>query len=151
MRVGSTHREAGGIVRTQMKVVFCTDFSDNAMHAFQEATSVSKLTDSHLYVLHVLGSHYKPEETLAEDPDVAPTQVRLEREYLAATDADAEAVIKHGNVTAEVLSFVDEVGADMIIIGARGMGALAYFFGGGGVASKIVKNAKVPVLVVPQP
>jgi nucleotide-binding universal stress UspA family protein len=138
-------------VRTQMKVIFCTDFSDNATHAFREAESLAKLTNSHLYVLHVLSSHYKPEETLESDPDAAPATERLNKEYVDVTDADAEAVLRHGNVTAEVLGFAEEIGADMIVIGARGMGAVAYFFGGGGVVSKVVKNAKIPVLVVPMP
>lgn len=132
-----------------MKLLFCTDFSDSSMHAFQEATSVAKLTDSRIYAMHVLPSHYLPEQPVEKYPDSAPALRRLQDEYVAATDVDIEPVVKHGNVTEQVLDFAEEVGADMIVIGARGLGAIAQFFGGGGVADKIVKNAHIPVLVVP--
>ncbi len=138
-------------MRTQMKIVFCTDFSESAMHAFREALSVARLADGHLYVLHVLPSHYTPEQSVDEYPDTAPAMERLQAEYHLSNDADTEPVVRHGNVTAEVLDFAESVHADLIVIGARGLGAVAHFFGGGGVADKIVKNARIPVLVVPKP
>ena len=137
-------------MHTGMKVVYCTDFSESATHAFQEALSLAKLTDSHLYVVHVLSSHYDPEQPVEEYPDTGPARERLEKEYHTSNDADTEPIVRHGNITAEVLGFVDEVGADMIVIGARGLGALAGFFASAGVADKLVKHAKVPVLVVPK-
>lgn len=142
-------------MRNQMNIVFCTDFSTNADHAFKEATFMAKATDGHLYVLHVIPGLYTASEHMTpgmagpQHPDAPKALEQIKSRYISTTDADAEAVIRHGNETAEIMKFSDSVKADLIVIGARGVGALASFFGGGGIADRILKNAKIPVLVVP--
>ena len=51
-------------------------------------------------------------------------------------------------MTAEILEYAQETNADLIVIGARGMGRLEGFLGGGSIAEKVARNARVPVVIV---
>jgi nucleotide-binding universal stress UspA family protein len=139
-----------------MNIVYCTDFSKNSAHAFRQATFYAEATTSKLYILHVIPGPYTAEETetaqhpVLGHPDMEKVLDHIETEYLANGDAKYEAVVRHGNETAEIVKFADSVDAGLIVIGSRGVGSLAGFFGGGGgVAEKVIKNSSVPVLVVP--
>lgn len=136
------------------KIVFSTDFSDNADQAFKEACYLAALTDSRLYVVHVVPEAFNYQSMAAETPlPPQPPQEsevlsRMEEQYISSCQS-GEAVIRYGNIAQAILEFSEEIKADLIVIGARGIGFLANVLGGGSVADKVVKNAKLPVLVVP--
>ena len=54
-----------------------------------------------------------------------------------------------GDAVDEILSFADNCGADLIVMGSRGHGALAGALLGS-VSSDVVQHANVPVLVAKQ-
>ncbi|HET6495458.1 MAG TPA: universal stress protein [Thermoleophilia bacterium] len=60
----------------------------------------------------------------------------------------AEVAIEFGDEAEKIVTYAQEKGADLIVIGARGIGPLTALMEGGGVASKVVKHSRVPVLVV---
>ena len=120
-------------------IVFCSDFSKNANHAYAEAVKVAQALGATLFVLHVVpgaGGGAEPGGGLEN----------LRKAYPAE---GAEYAVLNGNETVQILSFAEEKDAGLIVIGARGIGALAGLFGGGSIADKVLKNAKIPVLVVP--
>jgi nucleotide-binding universal stress UspA family protein len=122
-------------------IVFGTDFSKNAEQAFQEARYMASVTGAHLYVVHVVPGAGGSAETGSDKP-----LGELRDAYQAQ---GAEYAILRGNETEQILRFADERQAGLIVIGARGIGMFAGLFGGGSIADKIVKNSKIPVLVVP--
>ena len=59
---------------------------------------------------------------------------------------DAQSEILEGDPVDEILSFADNDGADLIVMGSRGRGALAGALLGS-VSSGVVQHASVPVLI----
>lgn len=142
-------------MRTQMKIVFGTDFSDQAKSAFAEATFLAKATGSRLFVLHVIPGKYTADEgepkaeAALRHPDGPRSLKRLHDDYISRTAVDAEPAIRHGNEASEILEFARAVNAEVIVIGAHGAGTLATFFGSGSITNRIVHDSDIPVLVVP--
>ncbi len=134
-------------------ILFATDFSENAGKAFDEAVDIAKFRDANLFILNVVpaGDELVPPGAQAPAwlPDEDEIIARLEDAYVAKAGVAAEAAVRYGAQANRILDYAEEVGADLIVIGARGMGWVVGFFGGGSIADKVVKNAKVPVLVVP--
>ena len=136
------------------KIVYCTDFSDNADQAFKEACYIASLTDSRMYVVHVVPEAFNYQSMAAETalPPQPPSEdqviQRLQDRYVSACPA-GEAVLRYGNEATSILEYAKEVEADLIVMGARGLGFLANILGGGSITDKVVKNAQLPVLVVP--
>lgn len=140
----------------QMNILYCTDFSKNAEHAFKQAAFFTEATNGRLYILHVIpgphtaDEHDAPDHSVLGHPDMEKVLDHIETQYTSSTDVPAEAIVHHGNEVSEILKAADSVEAGLIVVGSRGVGAFAGFFGGGGgVADKLIRDSKVPVLVVP--
>ena len=133
-------------------ILFCTDFSHNADVAFEEASYIASLTGASLSVLHVI--HGGVGETARAVPgplreaEESAALGHIERAYPSGAVDKAQMAVRRGNVTAEILDHAAETGADMIVIGARGIGRLDGFLGGGSIAEKVARNSKVPVVIV---
>lgn len=142
-------------MRNQMKIVFCTDFSENSKRAFTEATFLARVTGGHLFVLHIIPGKYTASEGLPkaeaalQQPEAPKELERLRTDFVEKTDVSAEAALRYGNEPTEMIEFAQSVDAELIVIGARGAGALMNFFGGGSITNKLVHNSPIPVLVVP--
>jgi len=124
-------------------IVYCTDFSEQADHAFGDAKYMAGVTGAKLFVLHITqgapggGPTAKEQEAGVEN---------LRTHY--ASEGDVEYVLRAGNEATEILKFADEQPGALIVLGARGVGALLGIFGGS-IADKVTRHAKAPVLVVP--
>ena len=133
-------------------ILFCTDFSHNADVAFEEASYIASLTGASLSLLHVI--HGGAGETARAVPDSqralegSTALDHLERAYGHGATGETQMVVRRGNVTAEILEHAAETNADLIVIGARGIGRLEGFLGGGSIAEKVARNATVPVVIV---
>ena len=53
----------------------------------------------------------------------------------------------HGRPADEIIRYAEESGADLLVMGSRGLGALREF-ALGSVSHKVLTHAKCPVLVV---
>jgi nucleotide-binding universal stress UspA family protein len=125
-------------------IVYCTDFSENADFAFAEARYMAGVTGAKLFVVHVTPGH---------DAEAATASWKAQEgaDHLRETYPveGAEYVALYGNEAAAIMRFAEGQTAPLIVIGARGIGAIASLFSGGSVADKIARNAKGPVLIVP--
>ena len=145
-------------------ILFCTDFSENAARAFEEAVDVARLTGANLHVLHVVPpsphlvrvgvrGRAVGERDRSEASEWAADKARVmghsRQAYGGPTRLEIEPTVRYGHEAREILEFAAEQGADLIVIGARGVGVFVGLFGGGSVADEVVRNARVPVLVVP--
>ncbi len=74
----------------------------------------------------------------------------LEKERLQQAGFETQAILKAGNPAATINDYAEEIQADLIIIGARGLrAALGILLGG--VAQQVVEYSSSPVLVVRAP
>ena len=62
---------------------------------------------------------------------------------------EAESVILKGNTAEKILDFADEHDIDLVVVGSLGKSGIEHF-ALGSVSEKVVRHAKVPVLVVPR-
>ena len=144
-------------------VLCCTDFSANSYSAFLQAARIAEEEGARLYVLHVVppvpqvvrlgirgkvaGQDELPREDRAADEQEMAR--RIKSIYGGATDAAFEAVVRHGPEVGEILRFAAQVRAQLIVLGARDIGALEALLAGGSVADGLVRKSWVPLLVVP--
>ena len=138
------------------RILICTDFSENADFSFDiAAEAVLRNVNSVFYVLHVFpepGAQFW--KGYVQDQDATHVEEVANRELekrLAAyrnrlpQGVLFETAVRFGSPNQQVLAFAKEQAIDLIILGHQGRGSV--FFGN--VASRVVKHASCPVLVVP--
>lgn len=147
--------------KKQFRILFCTDFSSNANYAFKYAIDAAvRHPGSELYLLHVIpapdAQYWKPYiYNVNEDVDKNAKEAfdkRVADEYMPMVPSGVQfkPVFRIGKAYAQISSFADEIGAELIIMGRQGRGALESLLFGT-VAEKVVKKAKCAVLVIPPP
>jgi nucleotide-binding universal stress UspA family protein len=153
------------------KILVATDLTPNSEHAFKHAVVLARCYDASVYLLHVVpevdasvrsyvstimgqGGLDKFESRHEEE---ARKEIRREletfaREELAGHREDLERIVGvnvlHGHPVARILQEADRIGADLIVLGAHGKGAVDYAFLGS-VAEKLLRKSRKPVLVIP--
>jgi nucleotide-binding universal stress UspA family protein len=133
------------------KILFCTDFSENADRAFVFAVnSAVRNTGCELHLLHVIpeppaqfwkGYIYEVDE----DVDARAKReidAKLAETYRPRVPADVRLVIamRIGEARHKILEYAREQGIDLIILGRQGAGD---------VTERVVRKADCPVLVIP--
>ena len=142
------------------KVLFCTDFSDNADHAFEYAYGVAKRDEGLLYMLHVIPDNphqacadrflgaeaaEKIQGAIQEDLD---TNYRKRYVSKLAEGVSFEIVTKSGREDGEILEFAKKEQVDIIVMGTHGRTGMEHVFFGS-VAEKVIRHSPIPVLVIP--
>ena len=140
------------------KILFCTDFSENAEFAFQFAIDAARRRPGcELYLLHVIpetdAQFWKTYVYEVDDVDNKAKRdmdKRLRESYLSRVPAGVNLKVEYrvGKDWREILDFANKTAIDLIVIGRQGSGSLqkALF---GNVTGKIVRKAQCAVLVVP--
>lgn len=142
------------------KILFCTDFSENADIAFKHALDmVLRQPNSLLIILHVIpepeAEFWKTYVYEMEDIDEKAKQdidERIRQAYLyqIPPEVTVQVEIKIGRDYQSILDFANEIHADIIVMGRRGHTAWERTFFGS-VVERVVRRAQCPVLVVPPP
>ena len=142
------------------KVLFCTDFSDNADYAFDFAYGIAKRDQGILYILHVIP--YNPHQAYAESfittEDLEKIQKAVEEDIAnnyneryekKIEDGIAyEFVTKSGREDEEILTFAKQENVDIIVMGTHGKTGIEHVFFGS-VAEKVLRHSPFPVFVIP--
>ena len=142
------------------KVLFCTDFSDNADYAFDFAYGIAKRDGGILYILHVIP--YNPHQAYAESfittEDLKKIQKAVEEDtannYKKRYEKEIEEgipyefVTKSGREDEEILTFAKQEHVDIIVMGTHGKTGIEHVFFGS-VAEKILRHSPFPVFVIP--
>lgn len=136
------------------------DGSENAMAALEKAVALRALTGADLTILTVFRHHSPLEASLSlarqDDPDNVDDVMRAcakEVAESAKTRAVAlgatkvRAFVRGGPVARTIVAFGREHGADLIVIGSRGLGSIEGFLLGS-VSHKVSGIADCPVLLV---
>ena len=140
------------------KILFCTDFSKNAMFAFDFAVDAAvRNAGCTLTLLHVIpepdAQFWKGYIYEVGDMDA---KARADIDHAVDTDyrprvpgsVAFEVEMRIGEAARTILDFAEQAGTDLIILGRQGSGAIAQWLLGN-VAGKVVRKAACPVLVIP--
>jgi nucleotide-binding universal stress UspA family protein len=140
------------------RILLATDGSEEAELAALRAVELADATESELHVVHVgvvpsfLVSY---PGTLGYDGKLyEQVQVRA-RELLrkqswrvkAAGGIVAGAHLRMGAVALEIVALAEELGADLIVMGSRGLGGVRRVLMGS-VSDSVVRHAHCPVMIV---
>ena len=141
------------------KVLLAIDGSEEAALAAQAATELSKETGSEVHVTfvlpapeHLIGHHtYSAEvrESVVEQARSEAQQfVEGRAEQLRSEGAKvAEAHLRIGEPDKEIIRLSEDIGANLIVMGSRGLGAVRRALMGS-VSDSVVRHAHCPVLVM---
>jgi nucleotide-binding universal stress UspA family protein len=137
------------------KILWSTDFSDEAQEALLYADAFAKTFDAKIVALHVV-------------PDISPAlydaalvvKGELEKRVAyvkeetkkkfdslrKAKNLDFEALIKEGNAAKKIIETAEEENVDLIVLGRRGLSVIEKLFLGS-VANQVLRSSLVPVLL----
>lgn len=145
--------------KSYQKILFCTDFSENAAAAFGYAVrAAGKNPGAELILLHVIpepdAQFWKGYIYEVGDMDAkarADIDARIDNEYRSrlAPGIPFRVEMRIGDAAREILALAEKERVDLIIIGRQGRGAIAEWLLGN-VAVKITRRAACPVLLVPR-
>ena len=142
------------------KVLFCTDFSENADYAFEFAYGIAKRDEGLLYVLHVIPEN--PQKAYVESfitmEDLEEIQKTIEEDvvnnYKERYEQKIEGGIRleiatrTGREDEEILEFAMKEQVDLIVMGTHGRTGMEHVFFGS-VAEKVLRRSPIPVFIIP--
>lgn len=144
------------------KIIVPVDFSDRTGRLLAVAEETARIRGAALHLLHIV----EPVATttgLGMDPAMAPLEIapdprdeeRAEVGRLRRTAGEISArgivctsEVKLGLPADEILAVVRETGAELVVLGSHGRGALYHLFAGS-VVTGVLRRIDCPVLVVP--
>ena len=144
------------------KVLVPVDFSDTQEQLLSAATDEAKARGASLVLLHVIepaaevaGFETDPEMMRLRIGQDLEVEQRIEEERLAqlakeitAHGVESESLVRFGLPADEIITAVAELGAERLVMGSHGHGALYHLFTGS-VVTGVLKRTGCPVLVVP--
>ena len=141
-----------------LKILVAVDLSDATTKIIEVTEYLAKATQGEVLVLHV--AEAEPDFVGYDaGPDVVRDQVAKEfreehrgvqahADSLREAGIEAKALLIKGPIIDTVLREANRFGAEVLIVGSHGFGAL-YDLLVGSASRGILKNTKIPVLVVP--
>lgn len=131
-------------------ILIATDGSVCGQQAEDEAIALAVATGARVVFVHVQhqvdSSRYQPGE-VSEQTEESHSLLDGALTKALQAGVDAEAEIVEGNPAREIVDAAKLRGADMIIVGSRGLGKLSSMFLGS-VSRAVLGEADRPVLVV---
>jgi len=150
---------------TYERILFCTDFSEDADYAFLTALDMAEKYQARLYVLHVLHSSYKDmpsvahESVMGGEKDFFSAEIiekgtqRLKARYrpqMGALRNNWEFHVASGVPFVEIIRFARAQNVDFIILGAAGSSELDRITFGS-TAENVARRAHCTVMAVRYP
>ena len=140
------------------KVLWPTDFSDNAKKALPYVSSLGEKHQTEVHVLYVIEeiAYHEPWYGVFEEPHIE--KIRAWEKNTAEKRLDdichdhlngCPLYVRHtaiGDPASEILKLIEREKIDMVVMASRGQRGQFSF---GSVAEKVVKNSPVPVITIP--
>ncbi|MEL6229231.1 MAG: universal stress protein [Cyanobacteria bacterium J06627_3] len=130
-------------------VLFPIDASPEAQQAAFKAAELVKYHHSHLVLLSVVevdaGASDHPERT---SPEAVSQLLEKAKTVFTSQGIDTEAIEREGNPAFVICDVADELSADLIVMGCRGIG-LTPAGQSESVSSRVINLSPCPVMVVP--
>ena len=139
------------------RIVVPYDGSENSEHALAVAVELAKRFEGALELVTV-APQVIPLAGVSPVPPLSQQEARMFREILArgrqrATRAgigNVTTTFREGNVAEELVTHIEHVKPNLVVVGARGLSRLQRFILGS-VSTALVTHQRVPVLVVHLP
>lgn len=142
------------------KILFPTDFSEGSAVAVPYVRDLAEKYGAMVYVLHVLydvakaSGWYVP--TIDMEKFYAELRISAEEEIKKFVSGnldglgDVESAVATGMPSDKIISFVEENGMDLVVMGTHGRSGINMVLFGS-TAAKVVRHAPCPVLTVRVP
>lgn len=135
-------------------IVIATDGSENTRRAIEYGIKFAKFSGATVHALHVVDTSSLSQnwtvgwETIYEIlQNEGRRAISKVKEYGETSGVDVKEVLLEGHPSSEIIDFAENNDIDLIVMGTLGKTGLDRFLLGS-VAEKVVRNSKVPVLVV---
>ena len=145
-------------MKTFNHIVVPTDFSDTARDALRMACAIAKGTPAKISLVHVVPDVWRQPWVAEAGIEIAEMQRDMEKDAhtrLNALAAEQEfggvtlhPVVLIGSPAAEIGTWIDTHGTDLMVVGTHGHGPVRRFLLGS-VAERLIRMARCPVLAVP--
>ncbi len=135
-------------------ILFPIDQSREAREATQMVTNLVKTHRSRLILLSVVEQPPISEETstpadkVMTSPERVAQLLKAAQTLFAQNDIEAEMIEREGMPSFTICDVADEINADLIIMGCRGLGLTAEG-AAESVTSRVINLSPCPVLIVP--
>ncbi len=149
--MGPEHRD-----KVLRKVLIATDGSENAEKAADFGVQIAELSGAKVYAVYVIDTtpYYSIpldevwSKEVYEQLEKMGNEITSNVENTAkAAGLEAESLVLKGDPAEKIVNFSEEQNVDMIVVGSHGIGGFERLVIGS-VSEKVVRHAKVPVLVV---
>ena len=136
------------------RIVVAVDTSDYSEMVVARASAIAIAFSAEIHLISIVGLP----KLVASEADIGIQDVRLcEKEfqehqkrlideYLKGHDLHIESRVLHGDPSGKILSYANEIGADLIVMGSKAYGKVHRLLLGG-VSEDVVRNAKCPVMI----
>jgi nucleotide-binding universal stress UspA family protein len=136
------------------RIVVAVDTSDYSEMVMARASAIAIASSAEIHVISVVALP----KLIASEADIGIQDVRISEkefqehhkrltdEYLVGHDLHIESRILHGDPSGKILSYANEIGADLIVMGSKAYGKVQRFLLGG-VSEDVVRNAKCSVMI----
>jgi nucleotide-binding universal stress UspA family protein len=135
-------------------VLFPTDFSPNAEHAFRYLLEIAEKGARKITLLHIQEDRRiipHLEHKLEEFNQIDSERLEgLKRRINEVSEAKVQISLDRGHASGEILKTSREDSVSMIVMGTRGRGNVGGFFVGS-VSHNVARHASIPLLLVPEP
>ena len=141
------------------RILLATDGSADAELALRGAVALATSIGAELQMVHIGGEYHPGVEVTVSPALLEETLGELEQEAQNRLDVQAKKVEEAGVTVAkahlmmggrpdqEIVTLAEEIGADLIVLGSRGLGGVRRALMGS-VSDSVVRHAHCPVLVV---
>lgn len=137
------------------KILWATDFSDEAYEAFTHADIFAKTFGADILGLHVIPG-FSPEHYQSAIVVIDELKKRMEymrnqaaerfESFQKARGVTFEYLIQDGNASKVIVETAEDLEVDLIVIGRKGLSAIERLFIGN-VANQVLRNSPIPILV----
>ncbi|MFC0472350.1 universal stress protein [Halalkalibacter kiskunsagensis] len=134
------------------EIVVAIDGSVQSLRAADRAIELAKISRAYVYVVYAVDSTTSKADVLSTWNSLGITQERKKKFKSVEQCAEKEGVsyevkIIRGEPANAIVNFAQEVEANLIVIGSRGLSQLQQLVLGS-VSHKVLKRATCPVLVI---
>jgi nucleotide-binding universal stress UspA family protein len=135
------------------RIVVGVDGSENAGRALACAVDLARAIDAEVVAVHSVGLLERLASSQSHEVDPASVDIRHEFETVwcaPLNDADVRSLrlVRDGNPVSVLLDVAEEVGADLIVVGSRGLGGYPELLLGS-TSTQVAQHSTRPVLIVP--
>ncbi|MBU4254817.1 MAG: universal stress protein [Acidobacteria bacterium] len=137
------------------KILWATDFSDESLDSLSYAKIFADTFKAKISALHV-APDFSPalydtvaviQGELSKRVAAFKSEARIKLEDIQKTRGIVfDIILSEGNASKKIIETAEEIGADLIVMGSKGLSAIEKLFIGS-VANHVVRNTSVPLLL----